>query len=136
MMQNSLERLLQGMAETLARTVAPATDDPYASAQAMAAAELLLNLAERVTWDPGYLLAHAEETRGLVEDAGLGAAPAGDDPAALERHAAAHLTALSQAAARAWTDGTPAGERERVAALVDAELDGELARLRRPASPK
>lgn len=49
-MQNSLERLMEGMAAQLADTVAPTVADPFAKAQVMAAVELLNNLSTRIQW--------------------------------------------------------------------------------------
>lgn len=50
MMQNSLERLLVGVATALREDIAPALDDEYARAQALAGAEILENLVPRVQW--------------------------------------------------------------------------------------
>lgn len=55
MIQNSLERLLAGISESLRDVVLPATDDAYARAQARACIELIGNLATRVEWRHGYL---------------------------------------------------------------------------------
>jgi hypothetical protein len=69
-MQNSLERLLAGIAETLREVVRPALTDPYAAAQAAAAAELLENLATRVEWRRDLLAARAERVAALLRRAG------------------------------------------------------------------
>jgi hypothetical protein len=50
MMQNSLERLLLGVAIALREEIAPALDDEFARSQALAGAEILENLVPRVQW--------------------------------------------------------------------------------------
>jgi hypothetical protein len=50
MMQNSLERLLVGVATALREDIAPALEDEYARGQALAGAEILENLVPRVQW--------------------------------------------------------------------------------------
>lgn len=49
-MQNSLDRLFEGLSTTLRDTVAPAVDDPYVKSQVLAAVELINNIATRVDW--------------------------------------------------------------------------------------
>lgn len=49
-MQNSLERLFEGLATSLRDTVAPNVSDPYARSQVLAAVELINNIATRVVW--------------------------------------------------------------------------------------
>jgi hypothetical protein len=138
MMHNSLDRLLEGIVRTLIETVAPAVDDPYAAGQVNAAAELLANIATRVTWDPGYMLASAETTRELLRELGFETAVDAPEepgsvalaPDALEAYASAHLAALAELAAAGASGAISPHDRERVAAAVDGELDQELARLR------
>ena len=60
-MQNSLERLFEGIATSLREDVAPGIEDPYARAQVSAAIELLGNLAVRVEWRADLL--HEEIAR-------------------------------------------------------------------------
>ena len=60
-MQNSLDRLFEGIALALRRDIAPHLTDPYAKAQVSAAVELLGNLASRVIWAGG------EDESALVE---------------------------------------------------------------------
>jgi HEAT repeat protein len=50
LMQNSLDRLLAGVAKALHHDVLPQLTDPYAQAQVTAAIEILGNLSTRVTW--------------------------------------------------------------------------------------
>jgi hypothetical protein len=54
--QNSLDRILEGIATRLHVDVLPALDDAHAINQVRAAIELLGNLATRTTWDPSYLV--------------------------------------------------------------------------------
>ena len=63
MMYNSLDRLLDGIAATLRDDIAPQVDDPYARAQAHAAAELLAHLAEHVEWRCDHLRAEIDAAR-------------------------------------------------------------------------
>jgi hypothetical protein len=48
--QNSLERLLVGVATALRVEIAPRLEDEFARGQALAGAEILENLAPRVQW--------------------------------------------------------------------------------------
>ena len=50
MMQNSLERLLAGVASALREDIAPQLEDEFARGQALAGAEILENLAPRAQW--------------------------------------------------------------------------------------
>jgi hypothetical protein len=67
--QNSLERLLEGVAAALREVVAPAVNDRYARSQAESAAELLENLAPRVAWRAGIAEAELARLRPLLERA-------------------------------------------------------------------
>ncbi|MFW6031072.1 MAG: hypothetical protein ACOC9T_00655 [Myxococcota bacterium] len=49
-MQNSLERLFDGVISSLHHAVLPEIDDPYAQLQLLATLELLANLAGAVDW--------------------------------------------------------------------------------------
>jgi hypothetical protein len=135
-MQNRLDRLLAGMATTLADEVAPALGDPYLRSQATTAAELLRTLAPRLVWDHDVTLPWAPALRELAGEAvdALGAdalpacaALAGDLPDA-ERFQTAHLAALAELAAR---QDLPDGMTERVSALVDEDAETERALLKR-----
>ena len=68
-MQNSLERLFDGIATSLRENVAPAVDDPYAKAQVAATIELLANLAVRVEWRADLLREEIERIRAVLETA-------------------------------------------------------------------
>ena len=62
-MQNSLERLFDGIATSLRENVAPAVEDPFAKAQVAATIELLANLAVRVEWRADLLREEIERIR-------------------------------------------------------------------------
>jgi hypothetical protein len=100
-MQNSLERLFEGIATSLREDVAPAVEDPYARAQVTAAIELLGNLAARVEWRADLLheeIAHVREVLASAAErpAVLDEPVPAEGPALASAHAA-HLDALAQA---------------------------------------
>jgi hypothetical protein len=123
-MQNSLERLFDGIASSLREDVSPAVDDPYAKAQVAAAIELLANLAERVEWRSDLLRDEIERVRAVLETAGerpkVLAAPVPADTAGLVVSRDAHLDAL----AHADTDD------QALRDLLSWQLERELALLR------
>lgn len=121
MMQNSLERLFDGLAASLRDTVAPAVADPYAKAQVLAAVELLNNLASRVEWRRDQILAEIEAARRVLAAAGV-EAPAFDPAQQLSEARAAHLAAVV-----ALPPGVATAERR---AFVHDQLEAELSRLR------
>ena len=87
MMYNSLDRLLDGIAATLRNDIAPEVDDPYARAQAHAAAELLAHLAEHVEWRCDHLRAEVDAARAaLPHDATPPAATIIDHHELVETH--------------------------------------------------
>ena len=67
-MQNSLERLFDGIATSLRENVAPAVEDPFAKAQVAATIELLANLAVRVEWRADLLREEIERIRTRPRD--------------------------------------------------------------------
>jgi hypothetical protein len=67
--QNSLDRLFDGIAASLRENVAPAVDDPFAKAQVAATIELLANLAVRVEWRADLLREEIERIRAVLETA-------------------------------------------------------------------
>ena len=123
-MQNSLERLFEGISTTLRDDVAPAVDDPYVRAQVMAAVELLANLAERVEWRSDLLRDEIERVRAVLETArertAVLDAALPNDSAGLASARSAHLAAL----ARAEVDEPALRE------LLTWQLDRELGLLR------
>ena len=98
-MQNSLDRLFDGIAVSLRENVAPAVDDPFAKAQVAATIELLANLAVRVEWRADLLREEIERIRTVLETAPERPAvldePIPVDSAALLVSRAAHLDALA-----------------------------------------
>jgi hypothetical protein len=141
--QNSLERLLEGIAAALRREVAPALDDAYARSQALAAAELIENLAARVEWRCADLAAVVDSVRPILAEAVRIApdlelahevltqrAPTGDN-AALLRARDRHLAALAELQDRLPGAGPEADPlRERVRGAIRSQLRAELERLR------
>ncbi|MGH9245409.1 MAG: hypothetical protein ACRD29_14060, partial [Acidimicrobiales bacterium] len=69
MIQNSLDRIFDGIIDTLRGTVAPAVDDPYVRAQVLAVSELLGNLATRTEWRGHDLVVTVDRIRPLLEEA-------------------------------------------------------------------
>ena len=119
-MQNSLERLYDGIATSLREDVAPAVDDPYAKAQVSAAIELLANLAVRTEWRSCLLREEIDRVRAVLETAHEPPAvlnaplPEGGPDLALAR--AAHLDAI------AHTDVDDAALRELLSWQVEHDL--------------
>jgi hypothetical protein len=68
-MQNSLERLFEGLAASLREVIAPASTDAYARGQALAAAEIVENLATRVEWKAERLRDETARIRPLLDQA-------------------------------------------------------------------
>jgi hypothetical protein len=141
MMQNSLERLFAGMAETLQDTVAPAVDDPYARSQVMAAVDLLANLASRVEWRAADQLEAINRVRDVLRStpteapASLTAPldedlPAATDAAGLETSRRAHYAAIAEV--QRWLERAEGHDpvREAVQEFVLWDLEAELGRLR------
>ena len=100
-MQNSLERIFEGIVTTLRDDVATAVDDPYARAQVTATIELLANLAERVEWRSDLLREEIDHVRVVLETAAerpalLDESLPADNPGLVAARAA-HLEALVNA---------------------------------------
>jgi hypothetical protein len=99
--QNSLDRLFDGIAASLRENVAPAVDDPFAKAQVAATIELLANLAVRVEWRADLLREEIERIRAVLETAPARPAVLDEriplDSAGLLTSRAAHLDALAHA---------------------------------------
>lgn len=123
-MQNSLDRIFEGIARSLSEDVAPHVEDPYARSQVMAAVELVNNLATRVEWRREPLLADIAAAREVL--AAAGAAVDEVDPAASGEEMAAarrgHLVAV------AALQGTDVARRPEVKAMLDDLLRGNLDR--------
>jgi hypothetical protein len=56
MIQNSLDRLFEGMVETLSEVINPALEDQFARSQVSAMIEILRNLSTRVEWRADHLI--------------------------------------------------------------------------------
>jgi ketopantoate reductase len=95
MMQNSLERLFEGLAVSLRESVLPAVTDPYARSQVKAAIELLGNLSTRVEWRRDQIEELVDRISRALSAAGLEAPPRTDD---LLDDRSKHLAALASAA--------------------------------------
>jgi hypothetical protein len=99
--QNSLDRIFDGIATSLRENVAPAVEDPYAKAQVAATIELLGNLAVRVEWRADLLREEIERIRAVLETAPERAAVLDADvpldSAGLLASRAVHLDALTAA---------------------------------------
>jgi len=150
--QNSLERLFDGLVTTLRDVVAPAVVDPYARAQVSAAAELIANLATRVDWSAEYLGDVTRRVHGVLAQAAAAAGP-GDLPVTRELLATAssrssgactvadrddHLRGLAEV--QQWLgSGGEADAAAAVRELLVWQLDEEALRMRtgmyRPAAP-
>jgi hypothetical protein len=122
--QNSLERLFDGIATSLRENVAPVVEDPYAKAQVAATIELLANVAVRVEWRADLLLEEIERIRVVLETAperaGVLDAHIPPDSTGLLVLRAAHLDALT----------TADPDEESLRALLSWQLGRELGLLR------
>ena len=81
-MNNSLDRLLDGIAAALRRDVIPRLDDEYATGQALAVIDLINNLKLRVDWAVPPLLARATAQQALIAELDSLLAVCPDRPAA------------------------------------------------------
>lgn len=115
-MQNSLERLFEGMTTALREEVLPAVDDAYARSQLLACVELLANLAERVEWRCDALREEIEAVRAVL---GAGRELLPEDNAGL---VAARCDALD-ALARAQEEGL---DTPQLRAFLGERLEREL----------
>jgi hypothetical protein len=69
-MQNTLERIFEGLEETLRSIVAPTITDPYILSQVSSIAEIIGNLSTRVQWRTDHLLELVTRIRPILELAG------------------------------------------------------------------
>lgn len=109
-MQNSLERIFDGLCATLREVILPEVSDPWTRIQVEAAVGLLANMATRVEWRCADLAGEIAAVREVLEGAtGVGGAapelaiaravlaeavPADGDNARLVAARSAHLEAL------------------------------------------
>ena len=81
-MNNSLERLVEGIIATLRTDVIPNVTDDYARGQAIGVIDLLNNIATRLEWEHAPLLRALDARRAVITDVGaLLAAPVSPRPA-------------------------------------------------------
>lgn len=118
-MQNSLERLFEGIAVSLRDVVLPEVGDPYARSQLRAAIELLGNLSTRVELRHDQLETLIERIATALTESGITPPDRTDDP--LEDRKT-FLAALAQWASPDLPDAV------KEAMLTD--LEEELERLR------
>jgi len=96
-MQNSLERIFDGLEHTLLTVLAPSLEDPYLQSQVSSVAEIIANLSTRVEWKSAHLLDVTERVRPVLERAASRPAPtAGLANAALLEARDEHLLALRE----------------------------------------
>ena len=128
-MQNSLERLFDGLVVSLRESVLPEVGDPYARAQVAAAIEVLANLAGRVEWRCSALAEEIEQLRAVLAEADPGSAlladevPAGNDALVAARRS--HLAALARV-----QESPPAAVAEPLREFIAWQLEREAALLR------
>jgi len=129
MLQNSLDRIFEGLAKALRDDVLPAVSDPYARAQVLAGAELVGNLATRVEWRSADLREEIGQVRALLATASAPPAildepvPHQDNEGLVASHRA-HLEEL----ARAQEAGNLPDQPLRT--YLAWQLERDLARLR------
>ena len=120
MLQNSLDRLLAALAVSLTDEIAPQLEDPYARAQAMAAAELVNNLSTRVEWRRDLLIEEIEAVYSALDERPEGPVDELSADALNDRYE----DLLGRLAERAAAGGP------EIEAYVDGSLERESGRLR------
>jgi hypothetical protein len=128
MLQNSLDRIFEGLARALRDDVLPAVSDPYARAQVLAGAELIANLAPRVEWRSAELEEEIDRVRTLL-------AAAADRPVILDEEVprenaalvASHHAHLEELARALEAGNVP---EEPLRAYLAWQLERDLVRLR------
>ena len=131
-MPESARRLLNGIARALAEDVSPHVDDPFAQMQCKAAAELLGNLAEELDWAPDPVRRRNDELHGILaalQEAGWEARPEADQSLAPDQLRRGLLDELAQALR--WLSTQPLPVQETIDAQLRADLDRQVASLRR-----
>lgn len=68
-MQNSLDRIFEGLDDTLRNVVAPTITDSYILTQLTSVAEIIGNLSSRVEWSCAQLLEISVRVRPILEQA-------------------------------------------------------------------
>jgi hypothetical protein len=131
-MAESARQLLDGIARALAEDVSPHVDDPFAQMQCKAAAELLGNLADELDWAPEPVRRRTEELRGILEalrEAGWSTGL--EDAASLPPDDEQRALLDELARALRWLSSQPRPVQETIDALLRADLDHQVASLRR-----
>lgn len=147
MIQNSLERIFEGLCATLRENILPEVSDPWVRIQVEAATGLLTHLASRVEWRCADLMEEVIVTRAVFLSAlevepdatELAAAarlladplPASTDNEALLGVRNAHLAALAGVQAWAARREDAGSVREALRRLLAARLEADLAQLSR-----
>jgi len=128
MLQNSLDRIFDGLAKALRDDVLPAVSDPYARAQVLAGAELVGNLATRVEWRSADLREEIGRVRALLATASAPPAilnePVPQDNEGLVASHRAHLEELAHAQEAGGLHEQP------LRTYLAWQLERDLARLR------
>ncbi len=146
-MQNSLDRIFDGLCSTLRERVLPEVSDPWVRIQVEAAVGLLAHLAVRVEWRCADLAEEVAATRALLaeatarggtapellraRDALATPAPGASDNARLVAARSDLLEALAGVQEWAAREGDPAAAslREPLRRLLADRLEAELALL-------
>lgn len=94
-MNNSLDRLFEGIIGTLRQDVIPHVGDSYARGQAVAVIDLLNSISHRIEWVREPILESVRAKRALLDEvaAQMGDGTASHSPAEIERLSTADLIA-------------------------------------------
>jgi hypothetical protein len=122
MIQNSLPRLLEGIAQSLHDTVLPNVADSFARGQTLAAIELLRNLASRTQW--GDDDARAEAQRLVVSLAAQSGDTSGDLLARLRAHVDDELSRTRSGMFSSPTAAKNAGDKKADNTKSDNDVTG------------
>lgn len=138
-MNNSLDRLIQGIIATLRNDVIPNVTDAYARGQAVGVIDLLNNVAPRLDWDRAPLDAAVATRRTALAEAlaALGdPAPAVPAPLLSPAELIAERDRLDHAICdlldRLMADAALAPALDRLRAHLHADLKDDLRLTRRP----
>jgi hypothetical protein len=122
-MAESPQRFLEAIARALGEDVAPHVSDRFAQMQCKAAAELIGNLAQELAWAPEPFARREAELDALLDRLRQAGWNGGDQ---------SHPAPLDElAAALRWLAHQPASAQAAIDAHLMAELDRQVAALRR-----
>ncbi|MFV0463925.1 MAG: hypothetical protein ACK5MP_12140 [Nostocoides sp.] len=143
-MQNSLERIFEGLQYTLREVIAPSVSDPYIHSQITSVAEIVANLSTRVEWDCTQARELIEHIGGVLERAETavpggnalvaqvlaeGPPPPGAGNAELLQARDRHLSALRQV--QQTMESSPDSDvDDAIRAFLAWQVETETARLR------